>query len=227
MYRRYRAAGELPYGPFGEIAWQAQHQEMSALASRVIEYRRAGQSMEIDLECDGVNITGWLPQVQENGLLRWRPSLLSVSQGMQLWLEHLVYCASGGKGESRLLLRKEGEWCFPPLAVDEANAYLAQLVKGYRQGMCQPLLFLPESGGAWIKACYDAENDAILRDTETQQKARSKFLQAYEGNMVVSGEGADVWYQRLWRTLEPAQYEAVIEQTTPYLLPVFRFNQST
>ncbi|HDG1681379.1 TPA: exodeoxyribonuclease V subunit gamma [Kluyvera ascorbata] len=227
MYRRYRAAGELPYGPFGEIAWEAQHQEMTALASRVIEYRRTAQSMEIDLDCDGVNITGWLPQVQENGLLRWRPSLLSVSQGMQLWLEHLVYCASGGTGDSRLLLRKEGEWCFPPLAADEAKAYLSQLVAGYRQGMCQPLLFLPESGGAWIKACYDAENDAILEDEDSQQKARSKFLQAYEGNMVVSGEGADVWYQRLWRTLEPAQYEAIIAQTTPYLLPVFRFNQSS
>ena len=227
MYRRYRAAGELPYGPFGEIAWEAQHQEMSALASRVIEYRRSGQSMEIDLDCDGVNITGWLPQVQENGLLRWRPSLLSVSQGMQLWLEHLVYCASGGAGESRLLLRKDGEWCFPPLAAEEAKAYLSQLVAGYREGMCQPLLFLPESGGAWIKACYDAENDAILEDEDSLQKARSKFLQAYEGNMVVSGEGADVWYQRLWRTLEPAQYEAIIAQTTPYLLPVFRFNQSS
>ena len=226
MYRRYRAAGELPYGPFGEIAWEAQRQEMTALASRVIEYRREGKSLEIDLDCDGVNITGWLPQVQENGLLRWRPSLLSVAQGMQLWLEHLVYCASGGCGESRLLLRKEGEWLFPPLAADEAKAYLSQLVAGYREGMRQPLLFLPESGGAWIKACYDAQNDAILRDEETQQKARSKFMQVYEGNMVVSGEGADVWYQRLWRTLEPAQYEAIIEQTTPYLLPLFRFHQA-
>ena len=51
-------------------------------------------------------------------------------------------------------------------------------------------------------------------------------MQVYEGNMVVSGEGADVWYQRLWRTLEPAQYEAIIEQTTPYLLPLFRFHQA-
>ncbi|MGC6745372.1 hypothetical protein ACP0HM_16045 [Escherichia coli] len=37
--------------------------------------------MEIDLACNGVQITGWLPQVQPDGLLRWRPSLLSVAQG--------------------------------------------------------------------------------------------------------------------------------------------------
>ena len=226
MYRRYRAAGTLPYGPYGEIAWEVQRQEMEALASRVIELREPAQSMEIDLECAGVNITGWLAQVQSNGLLRWRPSLLSVSQGMQLWLEHLVYCASGGTGESRLLLRKEGEWRFPPLSATEAHGYLAELVKGYRLGMMQPLLFLPESGGAWLKACFDAESNALLMDDETQQKARSKFLQAYEGNMVVSGEGSDIWYQRLWRTLENEQYEAIIEQTQRYLLPVFRYHQS-
>ena len=225
MYRRFRAAGELPFGAFGELAWEAQRQEMQNLAERVIASRLPGQSMEIDLQCNGVNITGWLQQVQSDGLLRWRPSLLSVAQGMQLWLEHLVYCASGGTGESRLLVRKEGEWRFPPLAQEQAKAYLDQLVEGYLQGMSRPLLLLPESGGAWLKVCYDAEKDVMLTDEETQQKARSKFLQVYEGNMVVSGEGTDVWYQRLWRTLEPACYEEIITQTQRYLLPIFRFHQ--
>ena len=226
MYRRFRAAGELPFGAFGELAWETQRQEMQNLAERVIASRQPGQSMEIDLQCHGVNITGWLQQVQSDGLLRWRPSLLSVAQGMQLWLEHLVYCASGGTGESRLLVRKEGEWRFPPLAQEQAKAYLDQLVEGYLQGMSRPLLLLPESGGAWLKVCYDAEKDVMLTDEETQQKARSKFLQVYEGNMVVSGEGTDVWYQRLWRTLEPAYYEEIITQTQRYLLPIFRFHQS-
>ncbi|MDV0403422.1 exodeoxyribonuclease V subunit gamma [Klebsiella michiganensis] len=226
MYRRFRAAGELPYGAFGELAWETQRQEMQNLAERVIACRQPGQSMEIDLQCNGVNITGWLQQVQSDGLLRWRPSLLSVAQGMQLWLEHLVYCASGGTGESRLFVRKEGEWRFPPLAQEQAQDYLNDLVDGYLQGMSKPLLLLPESGGAWLKVCYDAEKNVMLMDEETQQKARSKFLQAYEGNMVVSGEGADVWYQRLWRTLEPEYYEEILTQTQRYLLPVFRFHQS-
>ena len=226
MFRRYRSAGQLPYGAFGEIVWDTQLQEMQTLADRVIEHRQPSQSIEIDLQCGGISITGWLQQVQPDGLLRWRPSLLSVSQGMQLWLEHLVYCACGGTGESRLLVRKDGEWRFPPLTAEQARAFLDDLVAGYLKGMTEPLLLLPESGGAWIKACYDMANNAILRDDETQLKARSKFLQAYEGNMVVSGEGADIWYQRLWRTLEPEYYEAIIAQAERYLLPIFRFNQS-
>ncbi|WP_136146224.1 exodeoxyribonuclease V subunit gamma [Escherichia coli] len=226
LFRRFRAAGDLPYGAFGEIFWEKQCQEMQQLADRVIACRQPGQSMEIDLACNGVQITGWLPQVQPDGLLRWRPSLLSVAQGMQLWLEHLVYCASGGNGESRLFLRKDGEWRFPPLAAEQALHYLSQLIEGYREGMSAPLLGLPESGGAWLKTCYDAQNDAMLDDDSTLQKARTKFLQAYEGNMMVRGEGDDIWYQRLWRQLTPETMEAIVEQSQRFLLPLFRFNQS-
>lgn len=226
LFRRFRAAGDLPYGAFGEIFWETQCQEMQQLADRVIACRQPGQSMEIDLACNGVQITGWLPQVQPDGLLRWRPSLLSVAQGMQLWLEHLVYCASGGNGESRLFLRKDGEWRFPPLAAEQALHYLSQLIEGYREGMSAPLLVLPESGGAWLKTCYDAQNDAMLDDDSTLQKARTKFLQAYEGNMMVRGEGDDICYQRLWRQLTPETMEAIVEQSQRFLLPLFRFNQS-
>ena len=80
MFRRFRAAGELPYGAFGELVWETQRLEMQALAERVMAERQQAQSMEIDLQCGGVNLTGWLQQVQPDGLLRWRPSLLSVSQ---------------------------------------------------------------------------------------------------------------------------------------------------
>ena len=226
LFRRYRAAGELPYGAFGEIVWETQQQEMQALADRINECRQPSESREIDLVCGGVQLTGWLQQVQADGLLRWRPSLLSVSQGLQLWLEHLVYCASGGTGESRLFVRKEGEWRFPPLEAEQAHHYLEHLIAGYRDGMSQPLLLLPESGGAWIKACYDVQNDAMLKDEATLAKARAKFLQAYEGNMVVRGEGDDVWYQRLWRTLEPEHFDAITAQAERYLLPLYRFSQS-
>lgn len=214
------------FGAFGEIVWDAQCQEMQALADRVIESRQPGKSLEIDLNCHGIQLTGWLQHVQPDGLLRWRPAMLSVSQGLQLWLEHLVYSAGGNEGESRLYVRKDGEWRFPPMSSEQALAYLTLFVEGYRQGMNKPLLLLPESGGAWIKTCYDAQNDAMLMDEATLQKARSKFMQAYEGNMMVRGEGDDVWYQRLWRTLEPEYFDAITDEAQRYLLPMFRFNQS-
>ncbi|MBR7404533.1 hypothetical protein G3W30_28420, partial [Klebsiella pneumoniae] len=78
--------------------------------------------------------------------------------------------------ESRIFVRKEGEWRFPPMEAEQALGYLSLYIEGYRQGMNKPLLLLPESGGAWIKACYDAQNDAMLTDEASLQKARSKFM---------------------------------------------------
>jgi exonuclease V gamma subunit len=46
---------------------------MKALAERVIECRQPGKSIEIDLNCNGVQLTGWLLRFSRMGL-RWRPS---------------------------------------------------------------------------------------------------------------------------------------------------------
>lgn len=44
---------------------------------------------------------------------------------------------------------------------------------------------------------------------------------------MVRGEGDDIWYQRLWRQLTPETMEAIVEQSQRFLLPLFRFNQSS
>ncbi len=115
---------------FGEIFWETQCQEMQQLADRVIACRQPGQSMEIDLACNGVQITGWLPQVQPDGLLRWRPSL-SYNPAMQLGWNTLSTGAGGGNGESALFLTRTA-WRFAPLAAEQALHYLSQLIEGYR-----------------------------------------------------------------------------------------------
>lgn len=226
LFRRYRAAGELPYGAFGEIFWDAQRSEMQVLADRVLKERTEGRSLEVDLTLNNTHLSGWLMNVQHDGLLRWRPSQLGVREGLQLWTEHLIYCASGHTGESRLYGRHETRWHFPSLEKSEAERYLAILIDGFRQGMRTPLILLPKSGGAWLDTCYDKATDSIKWDEETQQKASNRLLQAFEGNQMMDGEGRDIWYQRLWRSMVPDYYAAIIEQTQRYLLPLLRFNQS-
>ncbi|MCT4708464.1 exodeoxyribonuclease V subunit gamma [Enterobacteriaceae bacterium H16N7] len=226
LFRRYRAAGALPYGAFGEIVWETQLTEMEELALKVSAERQNSSSIEVDLPLAGTRLVGWLSDVQSDGLLRWRPSVLNVAHGMQLWVEHVVWSAMGGQGSSRLYGRKSSEWVFPALEQEQARGYLLQLIEGYLEGLSQPLLLLPNSGGAWIKACYDPSNDAILWDEQTQQKARTKLLAAWEGNQMVEGEGADVWLQRLYRTLDNDYYDAIIREAERYLLPLFRFNKS-
>lgn len=224
LFRQVRAAGLLPYGAFGELYWAKQCQEMTALSEQVRTWRLPEtHSVEVFLTLDEVTLSGWLPRVQANGLLRWRPGTLSARDGLLLWVEHLAYCAMGGEGESRMFGTR-GEWHFAPLPACRAKAFLLSLVSGYCQGMASPLLLLPRAGGAWLSQCYDPVTQSIDRDESRQRQARDKLIQAWQGNGHVPGEGEDPYLQRLMRQLEEQHIEAIISAAERYLLPPFMCN---
>ncbi|MBU3894547.1 exodeoxyribonuclease V subunit gamma [Serratia rubidaea] len=224
LYQRIRASGGLPYGAFGEIYWQKQQEEMQDLAAQVREERKTSGSLELDIDVAGVHIGGWLHQVQEDGLLRWRPAALSAVDGILLWLEHLLYCCAGGQGESRMLGRKNSVWRFAALPAEAAQEQLAELVAGYQRGLCQPLMLLNKSGWAWLSQCYQPENQVIDWNEETQSKARGKLLQAWQGDQRIPGEGEDPYVQRVLRQLDNDALAQILAETERYLLPVARHN---
>ena len=224
LFERHRAAGNLPYGAWGELFWQEQLADMADLAGVVREQRMEAVSREINLQVGGLQLSGWLPAVQDDGLLRWRPGHLNFTDGLTLWLEHLVYCVLGGSGASRMYGRKESRWWFPPLSASEASGWLERYIAGYKEGMCAPLLLLPKTGGAWLEASYDDKTAEIARDEATQAKARNKLLQAWQGNMQMEGEGSDPYLARLFRTLDEATLQQIMQQAEAWLLPLLRMN---
>lgn len=225
LYAHHRAAGNLPYGAFGELFWQAQREEMQEVAAEVSSQRSDGENWEITLQPGNVPLTGWLTQVQSDGLLRWRPGVLNMNDGLLLWLEHLVYCALGGTGTSRMYGRNHSRWRFPAIAADAALEALAHYVEGFRHGMSQPLMLLNKSGGAWLEASYDKKSQQLMTDEATQLKARNRLLQAWVGGYQVEGEGGDPYLQRLCRVLDETQLQQITEAATQWYLPVLQAHQ--
>lgn len=225
LFAYHRAAGDLPYGAFGELFWQGQFDEMALLAEQVREQRSSSESWEINLQVGEVRLSGWLPQVQQDGLLRWRPGILNFNDALALWLEHLVYCMMGGTGRSRMFGRKESQWAFDALEPDAAAEWLVRFVEGYRQGMSVPLLLLAKTGGAWLTSSYDEKSDSLLLDDASQAKARVKLLQAWQGNYQLEGEGSDPYLQRLFRTLDEDRVRQICYQAEQWLLPLLRYNR--
>ena len=220
LYARHRAAGNLPYGAFGELFWQSQTEEMQEVAAEVSGQRLPSESWEINLPLGEVQLTGWLTQVQADGLLRWRPGVLNMNDGLLLWLEHLVYCALGGSGVSRMYGRKQSRWRFNALTADKAASLLREYVAGYQAGMTQPLRLLNKSGGAWLEASFDSKSRQLVEDEATQKKALNKLLQAWQGGYQVEGEGSDPYLQRLSRTLDDDAVSAITAAARQWYLPV-------
>lgn len=226
VFARARAAGVLPYGSFGELYWESQQDEMVPLAEQIRSERKENHSIELNIEFADITVTGWIHQVQDDGLVRWRPSILTAVDGLLLWLEHLVYCSAGGEGESRIYGRKGTTWRYAPMAADEARPYLQQLIKGYQQGLCEPLMLLSKSGWAWLSQCFDRESGQILWDEETQGKARMKLLQVWQGDQRVTGEGEDHYIQRVCRRMDNQHLDIILHETERYLLPIARHNKA-
>jgi exodeoxyribonuclease V gamma subunit len=224
LYQRLKASGGLPYGVFGELYWQKQQAEIQMLAQQVRETRQESDSLEIDLLCDGLRLTGWLHHVQADGLLRWRPAQLQARDGMLLWLEHLVYCACGGGGSSRMLGTNDSQWHFAAIDSSCALQQLTQLIKGYRQGLRAPLLLLYKSGWAWLNECYDHTTNRLSDDVTCQEKARNKLLQAWQGNAFSPGESSDPYLQRVMRSLSDDQLDEICRQAMSFLVPLLKNN---
>lgn len=225
LFTQYRAAGHLPYGAFGELFWQAQKEEMQEIAATIVDQRAASDSWEVNLQLDGVRLSGWLTQVQSDGLLRWRPGVLTLTDGLLLWLEHLIYCALGGDGESRIIGRENSGWRFAALPPEQAEAELTRYMQGYREGLSHPLLLLNKSGGAWLNASFDKKSQQLLTDEGTQNKARTRLLQAWSGGYQQAGEADDPYLQRLCRALHEPQLAEITAAAQRWYLPVLLANQ--
>lgn len=224
LFNHVKASGGLPYGAFGEIFWSKQCEEMSELADQVREARGEAGSMELTLEVGDVQLTGWMHQVQADGLLRWRPAALLARDGLLLWIEHVVYCASGGSGESRMFGRSGTAFRFANLPPDVAMRYLGELIIGYRQGLSSPLMLLSKSGWAWLDSCYDRQSGMLSSDAELLAKGQNKLIQIWQGDGRVPGEGEDPYVQRVMRQLDQVNIAAITAESVRFLLPVIQHN---
>lgn len=131
---------------------------MQPLAEKVRSERLATHSVTIEYQFNTIPLIGRLNEVQADGLLRWRPATLTANDLLQLWIEHLVYCLSGGTGESRFYGRKESQWCLSPVSADIAYSILERLIQDYQTGMNTPLALFANSGWAWLQACFDKKH---------------------------------------------------------------------
>lgn len=226
LYQHVRSAGQLPYGAFGELIWNKQCKEMTILVEQIQKfYLPENRNIEIFLTFGDIKLSGWLPKVQVNGLLRWYPRKLTVKDSLLLWLEHLVYCAIGGKGESRMFGIRS-QWHFAALPTEEAKEHLFCLISGYCQGMIKPLLLLNRSSSAWLAHCFNQQTKSIDWTEDRQRQARDKLIQAWHGNRYVNGEKTDPYLRRIIHQLDDTHIQAIVLAARRYLLFPFMLNLS-
>ncbi len=96
--------------------------------------------------------------------LRWRCATMKGKDRLTLWCEHLVLNTLKLPGYPResLLICTDLTLALPPL--DNAPELLADLVELYREGLCRPLHFFPQSSWLYLKEGMAKADGALERN---------------------------------------------------------------
>ncbi|NUF28291.1 exodeoxyribonuclease V subunit gamma [Gilliamella sp. ESL0254] len=221
-YQHLALTGDLPDGAFGQIIYHEQNEAMQSLANKICQERLEITTQEVNLAISlnqqHYQLQGWLPHIQDDGILTWRPSKLSIRDGISLWIDHLVYCILNPdkvESQSRIYGREENEWRFSHFPSNEAMAILTSLIEGYVQGINQPLLLPVQCAWNWLIAAYNKKTGEVI----ASEKAINQLLNTWQGGLYQSAE-CDSYYARLYPELTDELIEQITFAAQRFLLPI-------
>jgi len=126
----------------------------------------APQPLRHEISIDGQTwaVHGALPDLRPDGLVRWRYDDTRPGDYLEAWLLHLARAAGEGDITPTRWLSRDGDFQFG--AVPDAPAVLADLLRLYARGLCEPVHFFPKSAWAYmVSGCKLSKASARWRST--------------------------------------------------------------
>jgi exodeoxyribonuclease V gamma subunit len=170
----------LPPLHAGQIAFSTLQKESSAFAGLVAPHLdETLEPLHISLDVDGTLLCGVMTDLQKGRHVRWRCAGIKGKDRLALWIEHLILNTLRPDGYpcESLLVCKDVALSLPP--VPDAAALLADVISLYREGLCRPLHFFPQSSWLYLDKNMDTAesrwsgSDHIPSPAESTQPAFS------------------------------------------------------
>ncbi|MBN1614074.1 MAG: exodeoxyribonuclease V subunit gamma [Deltaproteobacteria bacterium] len=156
FYPAARASGRLPQGVVGRCHYHRLGAGVRSFAAAVRRHLEGGAlpPMPVDIEVAGFRILGSIDNLYGTGRVSFRHARLKPRDHLRAWICHLLLNLLPESPCSRIsvLLGRDGSFRYEPLG--EAPAILERLLEHYRDGLCRPLPFLPESSWAYMDAVF-------------------------------------------------------------------------
>lgn len=176
--RLWRARGTLPPPPLDARPFQSEAEHINALLPIWNEWARDGDptTLEIDVRLGQERLVGHITGIWPDGPRLLRPGRLRMQHKLTRWIDYLAYVFAGYTGDLRLagLDTSKPEKYHASINSDKARDYLKTLLHVYRQGLTEPLLFIPDLA------------DDYLRHRITRGKSQQEALAAVNGPLTNS-----------------------------------------
>jgi len=211
LYPALAAQGRLPHGSVGKYRLHAVSRDIRTFVHRYADILRS-ESLpppDLDLDVAGLRLSGELSGLRPRGLVHYRYTRIKARDHLQLWIMHLLLQLAGGPGgrasESLLLGKddtgKDSSWTFAP--IDDARSQLEGLLNLYREGLCRPLHFFPESSRVYARKRMKNSGPSAEGEDAALDAARV----FWEGSEFLRGEGMDEFFRLCFGDSDPLDRE--------------------
>jgi len=220
-YEIAKAAGVLPYGQTGKTDFQLIEKEVTAFAGEMknIIADKVAESIEIDIDVQGVRITGVIDGVYDNRFIKYRYAKIKGKDILDFWIKYLVLIVSKNVNEGVLAgfekTKAGGKWVgYRTGTIDSPLNYLEQLVDMYLGGMQNSVHFFPESSMTFA--------DLIQNKGKSFDEALLKASAVWAGNQFSGrGESSDPYFDLCFKEKNPLN-DLFIENSLAVFEPVFK-----
>jgi exodeoxyribonuclease V gamma subunit len=216
------AQGILPVGAFGDIEFETHLIQAKPVAQKVAQLAQFPlDDVALSLtfypfgDERSVQVSGWLTQRYQSGLLRYRAGSIRSSDILHGWIDHVLLNLAGHRQCTYLIGydKKKGieQVVFNPILDEqEARQYIECLLDYFFNGLNQPLAYFPKTAFVGIEAKIKQTDDAHLS---------KKMAEMYLGNSMVVGEVSNPYFSRLWPALTPSIEANLLAIANDVLMP--------
>ncbi len=231
--RDLRAMGRLPIGDFGQLSLDREISGCYVLWEALtpfIAQPKSDISIQLTVESDAgeLKLEGWLGQIFEVGLVRYRTGRIRASDKLRAWIDHLCWHCSGEQGQTHVvgmkINDKTKQWeaehfIFKTLGIDEAWGYLKTLTAGFLLGGCRPMPYWPETAFEGVEV-FDGVSLDEITESLLMQTELDKMMVAFEGTDFKFAEGKDPYIHRVWSEWREDWVMSMLHCSLPILRPL-------
>ncbi len=185
-----QATGMLPQGSVGDIIFTEQQGKVESFSEQLlVDYPDEFLDLHpVELKINEFLVQGQLEGLTNDGLFSFRMAKSKGGELLAVWLQHLILNCIQPENvayESRWIT-EDKSYHFKP--VENAVLILEDLLQLYWQGLQQPLPLFSNTSYAFAKASLKGN------------KTDTAMFGAWEGNMKLSGEKEDLYYQQVYKS---------------------------
>ncbi len=194
------ATGILPQGSVGDLIFDKQVEKVTEFSEKLVTVYPTDflDPVAFELKINNFSLSGQLDGLSTDGLFSYRMSKAKGGELLAVWIRHLILnCIKVDNilSESHWIT-EDKDYHFH--VVKEAELLLADILEWYWQGLHQPLPLFPNTSFAFAKAHIKGN------------KTDSAIHASWDGNMHISGEKDDVYYQQIYSDSPlDEQFEAI------------------